>query len=146
MRRLDADLCQKRIRRAATAFEFAVILPVLLTMVLGCVDFGRFAHSYIVVTNAARVGASYGIVNPYTPETYTLWQNGVQKAITQEMMGLSQFDAQSLKVQTTVISGTDSNWSVQVQVGYPFHTLIPWPGIPSLLDLQQAVVMQTIRP
>jgi len=136
----------RRGRRGATALEFAVILPVLMTLVLGCVDFGRFAHSYIVVTNAARVGASYATVNPYTPETYTLWQNSIQQAVTQEMMGLSEFDPQALTVQTTVIPGSGPNWSAQVEVTYPFQTLIAWPGIPSSLNLNQTVLMQTIRP
>jgi Flp pilus assembly protein TadG len=133
-------------RRAATALEFAVILPVLLTLVLGCVDFGRFAHSYIVVTNAARTGASFAAVNPYTPETYVLWQNGVQQAVRQEMSGLSQFDAQALVVQTTVIAGTNQSWSAQVDVSYPFYTLVAWPGIPAGFNLRQTVVMPTIRP
>jgi Flp pilus assembly protein TadG len=136
-----------RPRRAATALEFAAILPLLVTLVLGCVDFGRFAHSYIVVTNAARVGASFATVNPYTPETYSLWQNSVQQATVQEMMGFGQFNAQALTVQTTVIPGSSGQpWSAQVYVSYPFQTLVAWPGIPGSMTLQQTVVMQTIRP
>jgi Flp pilus assembly protein TadG len=135
-----------QLRPAATALEFAVVLPVLLTFVLGCVDFGRFAHSYIVVTNAARVGAGFGTVNPYTPETFSLWQAGVQQAVVQEMAGFNQFNEQALTVATTVIPGTAQRWSVQVSVSYPFQTVVPWPGIPSSLNLCQTVVMQTIRP
>lgn len=133
-------------RRGATALEFAVILPVLVTLVLGCVDFGRFAHSYIVVTNASRVGASFATVNPYTPETYALWQASITQAVQQEMMGLGQFDATLLTVQTTLIADTGPNWNAQIAVSYPFQTLIAWPGIPSSLNLNQTVVMRTIRP
>jgi Flp pilus assembly protein TadG len=146
MFRIDPNRRQNRCRSAATALEFAVILPLLLTLVLGCVDFGRFAHSYIVVTNSARVGASFATVNPYTPETYALWQNSVQQAVVQEMTGLNQFDSQALVVQTTVIPGSNQSWTVQIDVSYPFQTLIAWPGIPSSLNLHQTVVMRTIRP
>jgi len=40
-----------------TIVEFALILPVLLLIVLGMIDFGFIMHSYIVVTQAAREGA-----------------------------------------------------------------------------------------
>jgi Flp pilus assembly protein TadG len=43
-----------RSRRGAAAVEFALILPLLVTLVLACVDFGQFAYNYIAVTNAAR--------------------------------------------------------------------------------------------
>ena len=59
----------RRHRRGAAAVELAMILPVLMTIVLGCVDFGRFAYNYIAVTNAARAGASYAIMNNYSPTT-----------------------------------------------------------------------------
>ena len=31
-----------------------------MTLLLGAVDFGRFAYNYIAVTNAARAGAAFG--------------------------------------------------------------------------------------
>jgi Flp pilus assembly protein TadG len=39
--------------------ELALILPVLLLIVLVAVDFGRVFYSWITVTNASRVAASY---------------------------------------------------------------------------------------
>ena len=59
----------RRHRRGAAAVEFAVILPLLVTIVLGCVDFGRFAYNYIALTNAARAGAAFGCMNVYTTAT-----------------------------------------------------------------------------
>ena len=38
-----------RRRRGAAAAELAILLPVLVTIVLGCVDFGRFVYNYIAV-------------------------------------------------------------------------------------------------
>jgi hypothetical protein len=43
--------------------EFALILPLLILLVFGAVDLGRAFYAFITITNAARVGARYGIVN-----------------------------------------------------------------------------------
>lgn len=43
--------------RGAAAVEFALVLPVLLLLMCGIVDFGRALHEQIVLTQAAREGA-----------------------------------------------------------------------------------------
>lgn len=42
--------------RGAAAVEFAIILPLLLILVAGIVDFGRLFYAEIIVSNAAREG------------------------------------------------------------------------------------------
>jgi Flp pilus assembly protein TadG len=43
--------------RGAVAVEFAILLPVLLALVLGTLEFGRAYNAQISLTNAAREGA-----------------------------------------------------------------------------------------
>jgi Flp pilus assembly protein TadG len=43
--------------RGATAVEFALLLPLLLLLVFGIVDFGRAINAQITITQAAREGA-----------------------------------------------------------------------------------------
>lgn len=43
--------------RGATAVEFALLLPVLLLLVFGIIDFGRALNAQITLTQAAREGA-----------------------------------------------------------------------------------------
>jgi Flp pilus assembly protein TadG len=43
--------------RGAAAVEFAVLLPVLLLLVFGLIDFGRALNAQITLTQAAREGA-----------------------------------------------------------------------------------------
>jgi len=53
---------EKRIRRSAPAqslVEVAILLPILLLLILGAMDFGRMFYTKIVLTNAAREGANY---------------------------------------------------------------------------------------
>lgn len=46
--------------------EFAFILPFLVFLVLGIVQFGRAWHNYLAITDAARVGAREAAVNRTT--------------------------------------------------------------------------------
>lgn len=42
--------------------EFALVLPILLILLLGIVEFGQIYYSYMVIQNASRDGARYGSV------------------------------------------------------------------------------------
>ena len=42
--------------RGAVAVEFAILLPLLLMLVLGTIEFGRAYNAQITLTNAARDG------------------------------------------------------------------------------------------
>jgi Flp pilus assembly protein TadG len=46
-----------RRERAAAAVEMAIVLPLLLLIVGGIIDFGRFFYTQNIVVNAAREGA-----------------------------------------------------------------------------------------
>ncbi len=54
----------KRLRceRGQALVEMALILPVLLLLIFGIIEFGRIFNAYLIVTNAAREGARAGIV------------------------------------------------------------------------------------
>ena len=43
--------------RGASAVEFALVLPVLLIIVFGVIDFGRMLNAQITLTEAAREGS-----------------------------------------------------------------------------------------
>lgn len=44
--------------------EFALMLPILLLVILGTIEFGRIFLIYATVSNGAREGSRYGMVNP----------------------------------------------------------------------------------
>ena len=48
--------------RGQSLVEFALILPVLMIMVFGIIDFGLGLRSYISLTNATREGARFAAV------------------------------------------------------------------------------------
>ncbi|MBT2500744.1 pilus assembly protein [Agromyces sp. ISL-38] len=49
--------------RGAAAVEFALVLPLLLVLVLGILEFGRVFNIQIALSNAAREGARYMAVH-----------------------------------------------------------------------------------
>jgi Flp pilus assembly protein TadG len=133
------------VRRGVAATELALVLPLLTIIVLGCVDFGRFAYTYIAVTNAARAGAAFGCMNTYTSTTLGLWQAGVRQAAVDEMTGQTGFTPGQLAVTIATTAEANDLWRVQVTAAYPFATLVTWPGLPSTVTLRRTVVLRAIR-
>ena len=77
-------------RRGVAATELALLLPLLLFMLVGAVDFARLYYAYTTVTNAARNGAIY-LSDPLasTQSPYANYQsaaladaNGLNPALT----------------------------------------------------------------
>lgn len=52
----------KRERRGQAMVELAIVLPILLLVLMGIIDFGRIYQGYLVVTTAAREGARQAAV------------------------------------------------------------------------------------
>lgn len=140
--------CRSETRRAAAAVEMALILPLLTAIVLACVDFGRFAHTYIAISNAARAGAGYAIMNPFTTVTQPQWEAAVRGVVVDEIQQLKAFDANKLNVVATRTVEQDGLWRVRVRVTYPFEAIVAWPGLTGYSATQplgHEVVLRGIR-
>jgi Flp pilus assembly protein TadG len=117
----------------------------LVTIVLGCVDFGRFAYSYVGLTNAAQAGANYAISNSYLAAGASQWTSQVQQEATNEMNQQTGYNSQNLTVSvSTTLEGVALR-RVQVTATYPFKTIVNWPGISSNVTMSRTVVMRSIR-
>ena len=53
-------ICFKQNEDGVAAVEFALILPVLLVLVFGIINYGILLYDQAVITNAAREGARWG--------------------------------------------------------------------------------------
>jgi Flp pilus assembly protein TadG len=136
-------------RRGSITLEFVVLLPVLLSLMLFSVDFGRLAQTFICVGNPARAGASIGSFNAATPASKPLWDAAIHQAVTDEFATNTWFDAGDLVVAAPVLIDEGNGLRrVQVDVTYPFQTLINWPFLPGYsdpVDLRHVVVMRLVR-
>ena len=52
-------------QNGATAVEFALILPLLILILFGIIEFGLLLYNQQVITNAAREGARAGVIVRY---------------------------------------------------------------------------------
>ena len=145
-KRLPAKRSKRRDRRGAALIEFAIVLPVLVTIVLACVDFGRFAYTEIDVTNAARVGAEFGSLHPYTTNTLSQWQTQIHTLVDNELKNIRNYNTNLLTLPNPVVTtDADGQRRVKVSVTYPFKTLVSWPFLPSNVNIQRTTEMRIIR-
>jgi Flp pilus assembly protein TadG len=141
----------RRRRRGAAAVELAIVLPVLMVIVVGCVDFGRFLYYYIAVTNAAEEGAAFGSLNP--PANYGVsggtssgWETAVQNAAVGEAPGL-RMNGSSAPISASNVTVVDPPQSgvVQVTVSYTFQTILQYPWLPQNVIVSRTVAMPFTR-
>lgn len=129
----------RRSRRGGTAVEMAIVLPALLTIAFGCLDYGRTLRGKIALSNAARVGAEYGATHRFTTDTRPAWETAIRTAAQDEAASIPGYTPAGLNVsiQTT----TDAGGAIRVRVSatMSFRTLIRWPGIPTTIALRHEV-------
>ena len=75
-----AALALRRLRRSergSELVEFAIVVPVLLLLIGGIIDFALLFQSYEVATNAAREGARLAVLPGYEVNDYAAARNRV---------------------------------------------------------------------
>ena len=104
--------------RGAAAVEFALLLPLLLLLVFGIIDFGRAINAQITLTQAAREGARLAALS----------QSNVVSRTQAAATGLSGVTV----TVTACPSGGGAASDATVQVSYPFTFLTPLGAIAGL--------------
>jgi Flp pilus assembly protein TadG len=91
--------------------EFALVLPALLLIVLGIVQFGRMYNNYETITNATRAGARVAAVSRSSSNPVSATVQAVKNAAP-------NLDASQLNV--TVSSTWQTGGTVTVTATYPY--------------------------
>lgn len=99
--------------RGAAAVEFALILPVLLALVLGIIDFGRVFNAQQTLTYAARAGARVMVL-----------QNNPTAAITAAQTAASPLG----QIASSAFSVSPSTCSTGTQVTFTVNYTVPTTG------------------
>lgn len=131
-------------RSGAAAVEFAVVLPILVVMLAGTADYGRFASTSVAVCNASRAGAGYGCIHPWDSYTSQSFMTTCKAKVEEEFSSVPGFDPQNLSVQITS-EGTWPHGRVRVAVTYPFRTVVNWGFIPSSISISRTTVLPMVR-
>ena len=105
--------CQK----GAAAVEFAIIAPLLFTIIFGIIEFGLLLYDKQVVTNASREGARHGIVFAPTRPTDAEIE---AKVNTYTSNNLVTFGNMTTPTTTISRSGNNSGDALTVTVVYNY--------------------------
>jgi len=84
---------KKHIRRKESGqaiVEFALVLPILLALLCGIIDFGWLYYNQITLNNAAREGARYAVIH-YDPATD--WKAETTQRMLNDMVGVKSATA-----------------------------------------------------
>ncbi len=117
--------------RGAAVVEFALVLPLLLMLVLGAIDWGWYFYTREVVTNAAREGARAGSVSAVGTDAIT----AASSAATTYLSNLSLTGGSVNATTPDVTVGATVTHTVRVVVTFPASSLTGFtlPGFTSLV-------------
>jgi Flp pilus assembly protein TadG len=133
-------------RRGVAAAELAVLLPLLMGLFLFAADFARIFYVSITLENAIHNAALFGSQvfdnqNQQWIGNQQYWQ-GPNGQLVSVAKVAAQLDGANLSPtlddsNISITSGTDADGHVVniVTVTYSFKTLIPYPGIPSPVNI-----------
>ena len=124
-------------QRGTATVEFGLLLPLLLLIVSGIVEFGMALYDKAVITNASREGARAGIVarNPLLTDAQ------IRQVVNQyAQSALVSFGSNPVPPQVLIQKGSlGGDSTLQVTVSYTFQGI----GLGSLLQsLGQPMVLQ----
>ena len=80
----------KKNEKGQALVELALVLPLLLALLCGIVDFGWIYYNQITLTNAAREGARYAVIH-YDPATG--WKEDATEKMMSTMVGVKSATA-----------------------------------------------------
>jgi Flp pilus assembly protein TadG len=150
--------------------ELALMLPILLLLLVGVIELGRYAYISILIGNAAQAGAFYGAQgNGFSTDTTGI-SHAAQYDFAGATSGTSSTNGQpvgNLTVTSSVACGCDAagtittfscnsitnpsagtcasgNWVVVVSVtcSGSFSALFNYPGIPNPLAITRTASMR----
>jgi Flp pilus assembly protein TadG len=104
----------------AAAVEFALVFPLLLTLVMAAIDWGWFFFIDQVVTNCAREGARAGTLLPPRPTSTAAQAEAAAEQAGLDFLQRVHFTPQGVDAKYTTVGGSDA---IQVTVTYPIGSL-----------------------
>ena len=75
-----------RSEKGQSMVEFALVLPFLIALLCGIIDFGWLYYNQITLNNAAREGARYAVIH-YDPSSD--WKDAAEDRMLSSMVGVS---------------------------------------------------------
>jgi Flp pilus assembly protein TadG len=130
-----------RSEKGASVVEFALLAPVMIFLLVGLIEIGRFTFFAILAANAARTGALYGAQTLHTADDGP----GMTQYAENDGQNFIQWKTPIATALCSVSGGapapcvpssgggppTNTIYYVQVQVTGQYSTIFNYPGIPN---------------
>lgn len=97
--------------------EFALVLPILILLLMGIMDFGRLFASYVELQNAARDGARYAALQKQ------ISQSDLETRVKSNLVILNK-DQSGFTIKLTYSNSTKPEL-VDVTLDYPMKMMTP---------------------
>jgi Flp pilus assembly protein TadG len=115
-------------QKGASAVEFALVLPILVVLVFGIIEFSLALYDKAMITNASREGARAGIVYRTAPESddYSPLTDGeIANIVNQYLRNyLITFGGSTDATTTVTRNGSGVGSELKVSVGYTYSFLV----------------------
>jgi Flp pilus assembly protein TadG len=123
-----------KVNKGQSLVETALILPVLLLLLTGIIDFGLLFNSYLVVSNASREGARHAAVGDSDAQIRAVAGNAA-----------ATLDPDRLTVEITpgeAARDTGDSVTVTVRYGYSMATPVIAAFFPEEFDIETSTTMR----
>lgn len=129
--------------RGAAAVEFALVLPLLLMIVLGTIDWGWYFYVSQVVTNAAREGARVGSLTAYDATKPDADAAAALEATATATAYLT--NAKLPQAAAATVTATPVGNAIEVAVSYPAGSLTGFTNLIPIIPKQSQAVAEMRR-
>lgn len=138
----------------AIVVEFALVIPVLVLLLIGAVDFGRLAVVGVAISSAAKAGAQYGAQSTATSVDTIGMRLAAEKDFNLSRLGTVSVNARwecrcpsneavtSCTVPTCTGADPTPRVYVQVQSTRSVALLLHYPGLPTTVSVVRRVVIR----
>lgn len=143
-------------QRGVALVEFAIAIPLLMLLLLGAAELGRYAYFSIIVANAARAGAQYGSQNGTTALDSTGIQAAAQNDGTNGISALTvstsptcwcwngtAYSSTACSLPLHCVSGHAVEF-ISVTVSGTAHSIMKYPLLPSTLPVSATTTMRLV--
>jgi Flp pilus assembly protein TadG len=143
-----------RSQSGAAIVEFALIAPVLISLVIGLIEIGRYMYIGIVAAHAAEAGAVYAAQSIATSQNGTAITSAVNSDssnVTWTHVTPTPYCSQNGSVvscpttaNTTLDTSNGLVYYVTVKVTGTYNSLLNYPGIPTGIPVTASATMRVL--
>lgn len=141
--------CYRKEAHGVAAVEFAMVVPFLVLVLLGILDFGSYINAKMRMENTSRAVAQYIVQGGdiESIETDIIASSNMSETERQSTQFSTEYACECRQGESTFCGdscGQDDYLRVfvEVKMGMNYSPTLPWPGLPNNIRLTSAVRLQ----